>query len=260
MRLQATSVPRWLATLFFCTLAALVTRQALAAEQEKPHTLFLAGDSTMAPKLPEKRPETGWGEMLQAHFDPNEILVENHARNGRSTRTFIEEGRWQKIVDALAPGDFVFIQFGHNDGSENKPDRYTPPAQYRENLQRFVVEARDQGAQPVLFTPVMRRRFDEQGNFYDTHGAYPGLVRQTASEMDVPLVDMHRDSGALLLQLGPEASVPLFLILSPGTSENYPEGLDDNTHFSPLGAREMAGLAVAEIRALKLGLADYLLQ
>jgi len=230
-----------------------------AAAEDRPHTVFLAGDSTMAEKLPEKRPETGWGEMLQAHLDPTRVQVDNRARNGRSTRTFIEEGRWQAILDSLQPGDYVFIQFGHNDGSEEKKDRYTPPAQYRENLLRFVNEVRAMDAHPVLFTPVMRRRFDENGNFFDAHGAYPGLVRSVAKEMRVPLIDMHRDSGALLLELGPEASKSLYLILAPGESPNYPEGLEDNTHFSPEGASVMAAMAVQAIRHSQMELADYLL-
>ncbi|WP_213004083.1 rhamnogalacturonan acetylesterase [Parahaliea maris] len=221
-------------------------------------TLYLAGDSTMAPKVAEKRPETGWGEALQAWFDEGAVRVENHARNGRSTRTFIEEGRWQAIVEALSPGDYVFIQFGHNDGSEHKTDRYTPPADYRANLVRFVREVRDAGGNPVLMTPVMRRRYDERGSFFDTHGPYPGLVRTLASEATVPLLDMHRDSGALLLERGSEASRSLFLILAPGVFPNYPDGLDDNTHFSPEGARIMAGIAVQEIRQALPELAAHL--
>lgn len=221
-------------------------------------TVYLAGDSTMAPKLPDKRPETGWGEALQAWFDSDVVTVDNRARNGRSTRTFIGEGRWAAILNDLDKGDYVFIQFGHNDGSENKVDRYTPPTDYRANLRGFVDDVRARGGIPVLLTPVMRRRFDDRGNFYDTHGAYPGIVRNLAREAEVPLLDMHRDSGALLLESGPVASRDLFLILAPGESPNYPDGLDDNTHFSPEGAARMAALAVAELRASGIGLANYL--
>lgn len=243
------------ALLCVCAAAPL----AAGAEDVRGITVYLAGDSTMASKLPEKRPETGWGEALQEWFDPAVVTVDNRARNGRSTRTFIEEQRWQSIVDDLAAGDYVFIQFGHNDASENKVDRYTPPADYRANLQRFVTEVRAAGATPVLLTPVMRRRYDEHGSFYDTHGPYSGLVRQVAQQTDTALLDMHRDSGALLLELGPEASRDLFLILAPGESANYPDGLDDNTHFSPKGAVAMAAIAVREIRAAGLDLARYLL-
>jgi pectinesterase len=215
---------------------------------DRPPTIYLAGDSTMAQKLASRRPETGWGEHLQQHFDMDRARVVNLARNGRSTRTFIEEGRWQEIADALRPGDYVFIQFGHNDASVEKTDRYTPPADYRRNLARFVAEVRAKGANPVLFTPVMRRRFDERGAFYDAHGEYPGLVRAVAAELRVPLIDMHRTSETVIRAYGVEPSRALFLHIPPDTNPNYPQGLEDNTHFSPLGAELMAGLAVAGIR------------
>src|SRR5436190_4224615 len=163
-----------------------------------PVTIYLAGDSTMAQKLPEKRPETGWGEMLQQFFDEKEVKVENHAQNGRSTRTFISEGRWTNIIEKLVEGDYVFIQFGHNDESKEKVDRYTPPADFRANLVRFVNEVRARQAIPVLLTPLMRRRFDAGGVFFDTHGEYPDIVRAVATEQKVILIDMHRKSEALL--------------------------------------------------------------
>jgi pectinesterase len=215
---------------------------------ERPAGVFLAGDSTIAHKLHSRRPETGWGERLQEYFDWDRARVQNHARNGRSTRTFIAEGRWQAIVDDLRPGDFVFIQFGHNDASVEKADRYTPPADYRRNLARFVAEARAKGATPVLMTPVMRRRFDERGAFHDAHGEYPDLVRAVAAELRVPLIDMHRKSERVLREHGSERSKSLFLHLAPGENANYPQGLRDDTHFSPAGAEIMAALAVEGIR------------
>lgn len=221
-------------------------------------TVYLAGDSTMARKLPEKRPETGWGEALQKHFREDRVRVENHAQNGRSTRTFISENRWQAIVDKLKKGDYVFIQFGHNDESKEKVDRYTSPTDYRRNLTEFVREVRAKKAIPVLLTPVMRRRFDAQGVFFDTHGEYPDIVRAVAAETRVALIDMHRESERVLKQYGPEESKKLFLQLAPGENPNYPKGIDDNTHFSPAGADVMARLVVAAIRDLKLGLAKYL--
>ena len=223
-------------------------------------TVFLAGDSTMAEKLPEKRPETGWGEFLQSKFDPGKVRIQNHAQNGRSTRTFIGEGRWQALVDQVKPGDYVFIQFGHNDESPEKVDRYTPPAQFSANLARFVTDVRAKSGTPVLMTPVMRRRFDDEGQFYDVHGIYPDLTRAVAADLDVALIDMHRKSEALLRRLGPEQTKALFLILAPGENPNYPDGVDDNTHFSPLGAGLMADLAVDGIRELNLDLAGLLLE
>jgi pectinesterase len=225
-----------------------------------PITVFLAGDSTMAEKLDEKRPETGWGERLQALFDPAEVRVENHARNGRSTRTFLEEGRWDALIERVRPGDHVLIQFGHNDQSEDKPDRYTPPEAFQANLARFVEEVRDRGGVPVLMTPIVRRRFDAEGAFYDVHGDYPDLVRAVAADLDAPLLDLHRASWALLEASGAETSRALFLWLEPGEHPNYPEGVRDNTHFSPAGAEALARLVARALRESGLPLAAHLRQ
>jgi lysophospholipase L1-like esterase len=219
--------------------------------------ILLAGDSTMAPKEADKRPETGWGEMLQPWFNERDVRVVNHAKNGRSTRTFISEGRWQALLEQIRPGDFVFIQFGHNDQSVHKVERYTPPGQYRANLERFVGDVRARQGKPVLFTPVVRRRFNEQGNFHDSHGDYPDLVRAVALETHTTLIDMEHSSRAILIDLGEEASKALYLWLEPGQSVNYPEGLQDNTHFTPEGARTMAGLVALDISLSRLGLARF---
>jgi lysophospholipase L1-like esterase len=243
----------------FYVLCLLFALAATAAGKE-PVTIHLAGDSTMAEKLPEKRPETGWGEMLQKHFRADRVRVLNHAKNGRSTRLFIEQKLWQGLLDSLHEGDYVFIQFGHNDGAKDKPDRYTPPEDYRANLVRFVKEVRERKATPVLFTPVMRRKFTKEGVFVDQHGVYPGIVREVAAELKAPLIDMHRASEQALVRLGPEESRKLFLQLKPGEHPNYPKGIEDNTHFIPRGAEVMAGLAVEGIRERKLGLAKYLVK
>jgi|SRR5688572_5759731 len=229
-----------------------------AFAQDTPVTIFLAGDSTMAAKLREKRPETGWGEMLGQHFKDGTVRIENRAMNGRSTKTFISEGRWQKIIDDVKKGDLVFVQFGHNDESKDKGERYTPPEDYKRNLIRFVNEVRAKGGTPVLLTPVMRRRFDKDGKFYDTHGEYPGIVRDVARELGAPLIDMHKLSEAVIVKYGDEDSKKLFLQLKPGENANYPKGIEDNTHFSPLGAEEMAKLVVAGIGNAKLNLRKYL--
>jgi lysophospholipase L1-like esterase len=235
-------------------LASLLVLPVIAARWTPPVTVYLAGDSTMAPKLAEKRPETGWGEALQACFDPATVRVENRARNGRSTRTFIEEGLWRAIADSLRPGDYVFIQFGHNDESKEKVDRYTPPAAYRANLTRFVDDVRARGATPVLLTPLMRRRFDSSGHVNDSHGEYPDLVRAVAAERGVALLDVHRESAAVLERYGPDSSRALFLQVERGESPNYPDGVHDNTHFSPRGAVVMAGLAIDAMRRASLPL------
>lgn len=229
-----------------------------AAQAKEPVTLYLAGDSTLAKKLPEKRPETGWGEALERHFKEGTVRVENRAQNGRSTRTFIEQKLWQGIIDGLKKGDYVFIEFGHNDAAKDKPDRYTPPEDYRKNLVRFVNEVREKKAIPVLLTPVMRRRFDKNGNFQDAHGEYPDIVRAVAAQQRVALIDIHRKSERVIKQYGVEESRKLFLQLKPNEHPNYPKGIEDNTHFSPLGAEIMANLVVEGIREQKLGLSKFL--
>jgi lysophospholipase L1-like esterase len=226
---------------------SIVLTIVLVSCSKADYTIYLAGDSTMAEKLAEKRPETGWGMEFQAFFDEH-VTIANHAKNGRSTRTFIEEGRWDSIMNLVQPGDYVFIQFGHNDQSKHKIDRYTSPEDYYSNLCRFVDETRAKEATPVLLTPVMRRRFNEQGEFYDVHGEYPDLVRKVARDKHVELLDMHRSSGQRLTNLGEEQSKALFLIADSGVWANYPAGIDDNTHFNVKGAQEMAALAVEAIK------------
>lgn len=231
----------------------------LAFGQKTPITVYLAGDSTMAQKANDKRPETGWGERLQSHFDERRVKIENHAQNGRSTKSFIAEGRWQTIVDKLKPGDYVFIEFGHNDEKLDKPAvGAAANGEYSENLIRFVKDVRAKNAFPVLLTPVMRRKFDENGKFQDTHGEYPRAVRKVAAELKVPLIDMHRLSEKVLTDLGAEISRTLFLQLKPNENANYPKGVEDNTHFNEKGAAEMAKIAVAEIEKSKIGLRKYL--
>lgn len=242
-----------LVTAFFILALAVVLNA-----QKRPVTIFLAGDSTMAMKQPDKRPETGWGEMLGQYFKDGTVKIDNRAMNGRSTKTFISEGRWQSIVDDLQKGDYVFIQFGHNDESKEKGERYTPPEDYRKNLTRFVEEVRAKGGNPVLLTPVMRRKFDKDGNFVDTHGEYPDIVRSVAKDQRVSLIDMHRKSEVVIKKFGPDGSRKLFLQLRAGENPNYPKGVEDNTHFNPLGADEMAKLAVASIREDKIKLRKYL--
>ena len=232
---------------------------AFAWSQKRPITIYIAGDSTAANKLPGKRPETGWGEMLQKHFDEKKVRVENHAQNGRSTKTFISEGRWQAIVAKLKKGDFVFVQFGHNDQSKEKGERYTPPEDFRKNLLRFINDVRSKKANIVLLTPVMRRKFGKEGNFIDQHPAeYPEAFRTIAKEQHLPLIDMHRKSEAVIKRYGIEGSRSLFLQLKAGENANYPNGVEDNSHFVPKGADEMADLVVEGIKENKLSLKKYL--
>lgn len=238
-------------------LLFLLTAAQFVGAQTKV-TIFLAGDSTCANKTSERRPETGWGEKIQERFDPTKVAVDNRAQNGRSTRTFIEQGHWKLILDSLKPGDWVFIQFGHNDSAKDRPDRYTPPEEFKRNLTRFVDEVRGKKAQVVLMTPVVRRRFDAAGKFVDVHGEYPDLTRAVAAERNVTLIDMHRKTMGVVQGLGVERSKELFLILKPGDSANFPNGVEDNTHFNSTGAAMVAGFAVDGIRERKIELRKFL--
>jgi len=220
-------------------------------------TIYMIGDSTMADKPTDDNPERGWGQMFPIFFDES-VTIQNHAKNGRSTRTFIQENRWQPIVDKLKAGDYVFIQFGHNDGSKEKVDRYTPPEDFRTNLIKFIKESRMKKAQPILCTPIMRRRFDDNGKFFDTHGIYPEIVRELAVEYNVPLIDMHRKSEKLIVDVGLDSSKKIFLWIEPGKYKSIPDGKQDNTHFSEYGATQMAELAVEGIKELKLDLVSRL--
>jgi DNA sulfur modification protein DndE len=216
-------------------------------------TIFMIGDSTMANKPLEDNPERGWGMMFQQFFDST-VIVENLAMNGRSTKTFISENRWLTVLKKLKPGDYVIIQFGHNDESQEKKDRYTPPNDYKSNLLKFITETRIKKAFPILCTPVMRRRFDENGKFYDTHGTYPDIVRQLADSLKVPLIDMHQKSKELIIDAGIEGSKKLFLFIDSTTYKSLPHGKQDNTHFSEYGATKIAEIAVESLKELNIEL------
>ncbi|GHT62379.1 hypothetical protein AGMMS50239_15520 [Bacteroidia bacterium] len=220
----------------------------------------MAGDSTMANKplykpvkdpktgetSPEAFPERGWG-MLLPEFFLDDAIVENYARNGRSTRTFIQEGLWSKIVADMQKGDYVIIQFGHNDASVEKEDRYTPPEDYRKNLVKFIDEARAKGGIPILCTPVVRRKFDKEGKIVDSHGVYPDIVRQVAREKQTLFVDMHELTRDWMNQAGEETSKSFHMHIAPGVNRNFPDGLTDNTHYVEAGARKAASFFVEDI-------------
>jgi len=223
--------------------------------EKKKIRVFMAGDSTMSIKDPKAYPETGWG-MPFVQFWDSTVTIVNLAKNGRSTKTFISEGLWKSITDAASEGDYVFIQFGHNDEAKEKVERYTTPNEYKANLVKFISETRSKKANPILLTPVTRRRFDSTGKIMETHEIYSALVREVAVAQKVPLIDMDKKTQELLQQFGKENSKWLFLQLNAGEHPNYPEGRNDNTHFNELGARLVAQLVLKEIREMKLELAE----
>ena len=227
--------------------------------QSKKITVYLIGDSTMADKEVRAYPETGWGMPFATFFDPA-VRVDNRAKNGRSTKSFIAEGFWQPVLDNLRAGDYVFIQFGHNDEGKEKVGRYTTPDEFKANLTRYIVEAQSKGAVPVLITPVARRTFDANGQIKESHPVYADAVRAVSAAVQVPLIDLDEKSKALLQEWGVESSKKLFNYLQSGEHPNYPEGHADDTHFNELGARKMAEIVLGEIRQLLPGLAGHIRQ
>ena len=226
---------------------------------ERVPRIFLIGDSTMADKPLVDNPERGWGQIFPMFFDRS-LIIENHAKNGRSTRSFINQGRWQTVIDRVQADDYVFIQFGHNDEKKDDTARYAPPfTDYRDNLLKFIRETRSKNAHPVLLTPVSRRKFDELNHALETHHDYSEVVRAVAREEQVPLIDLDAKSIALLGRVGEDASKKLFLWVPPGKYKALPAGKQDNTHFTFNGAKQIAGLVVEGIRELHLPIESFML-
>jgi lysophospholipase L1-like esterase len=238
---------------------ALPQLDQAAAPVAHGFTIFLIGDSTMAnkPLMPDN-PERGWGQMLGIYFQAG-VRVENHALNGRSSKSFRDEGQWATVQRRIKPGDWVIIQFGHNDEKDQDPTRYTKPGgTFNANLARYVAETRALGANPLLATPVARRKFDAQGQPVNTHGDYVKAVREVAAAENVPLLDLNQQSTDLLRRMGPEASKRLYIYVTPGEYGSLPQGRQDDTHFCAFGASRMCDLAVAEIQAKAPELACFL--
>jgi lysophospholipase L1-like esterase len=225
---------------------------------QKP-TIYGIGDSTMSNKIqPDKNPERGWGQMLPLFFN-DAITIDNRAVNGRSTKSFIEEKRWDTIYKLLKPGDYVFIQFGHNDQKEKDSTRYTNPhTAYRHNLIRFVNEAREKGAIPILFSSIARRNFNEQGVLIGTHGDYPLETRLVAQKYKVAFIDMEYYSELLEQSYGPEKSKKLHLHYKAGEIPFYKEDKADDTHLSVEGATVIANIVIKELEKTKLDLVKYI--
>ena len=240
-------------------LTSMLILLSLTISAQQKTTLYLIGDSTMADKKdPDVNPEHGWGQMLP-ELMTSDIKVENHAVNGRSSRSFIDEGRWKAVKDKLRKGDYVFIQFGHNDEKIKDSTRFTNPyTQYWHNLEKFVRETREKGATPILLSSIVRRNFNEHGVLVDTHGNYPLVARLVAEKMNVPFVDMGWLTERLEMQYGPEGSKKLHLHLEPGDDPYEPKGRHDDTHLSEMGATLEASLALKEVAQQGLELRKYI--
>lgn len=222
-------------------------------------TVFIASDSTAQTYQQDRYPQTGWGQMLQCGLEDG-VTVDNRAMGGRSTRTFISEGRWDRLIANVKPGDTVLIQFGHNDAYRARPARYTPAAtDYRHNLTRFVADVKAKGATPVILTPVGRRSFYE-GQAQADFAEYSSVARVVARETDTPLIDLEALSRAWLTEAGPERAKAYFLHYAPGDVTAFPKGIEDDTHFSELGARHVADLIAGALARLELRVSDAVRQ
>lgn len=215
-------------------------------------TVYCIGDSTMANKKdPERNPEHGWAQVLQPFFTEN-IVVENKAVNGRSTKSFINEKRWDSITKKLKKGDYVFIEFGHNDEKIEDSTRYTNPhTSYRYNLIRFVKETRAKGATPILLTSIARRNFNEKGVLVPTHGDYPLETRLVAQEYKVPFIDLEYYTELLEQSYGPVKSKELHLHFKAGENPYYDKDKADDTHLSALGAKKIAQIVMNQLKYLE---------
>ena len=230
----------------FLLFMALAWFAAASAADGHKTTLYLVGDSTCATKdLDKQNPERGWGHMLQPFFDSS-VAVSNHARNGRSTRSFRDEGLWDNMIGRVGKGDYVFIQFGHNDPKED--NRFSSPEQYAENLRAYVREVRERGATPVLLTPIVRRKWVD-GVLTDTHGDYPAQMKRVADEERVTLIDMESVTREWVASLGDEGSKSCFMWVEPGTCPLHPDGRQDDTHLNVRGARIVAAMTADRIAA-----------
>lgn len=215
--------------------------------EPEPIRVFLIGDSTMANKQPADYPETGWGIPFKALFN-EAVEVQNHAYNGRSTKSFRTEGRWQKVLDQIKKGDYVFIQFGHNDAKLSDTSRYAEAqTDYRKNLIRYIQETRSKGGIPIILSSIQRRKFDSLGHFVDQHGDYPKVAKEVAQKEKVLFIDMEAKSRALIEKLGLDASEKIFLHLPPGIYKKYKKGVADDTHFTVYGAQIMANFVAQGI-------------
>ena len=251
-------------SIFISLIALLVLT---AAVPDKTTTIFVIGDSTAANKdTAGGKKERGWGMMLQNCFDADYIVVDNHAVNGRSSKSFIDQGRWEKVLGKIKPGDYVIIQFGHND-EKSQPERHTDPGStFDYNLAKFVRETREQGGIPVLMNSVARRNFmveapkiadDEQlrsstfkdgvqmiegDSLFDTHGLYKEAPRDVAKRMHCLFVDANKITHDLEQGLGKEGSKKLHMWFLPGEESSEPKGKQDNTHYNIHGATVVANL------------------
>lgn len=255
--------------------------QAAPVEKNDTVTIFMIGDSTMANKpLDKENQERGWGQMLPLYFQ-GKVKIDNHAVNGRSSKSFVDEGRWAAVMEKIQPGDYVIIQFGHNDEKIKNKDRYTiPGSTFDEYLRNYVNDTRSKGGIPILMNSIVRRNFpasasiksedrddnppvgptsDTEGGFIlvDTHGDYLTAPRNVAAETGTVFIDMNKITHKLVQELGPTLSKDLYMWIPANTYEFCPKGKSDNTHLNVHGAIVVSRLAAQALAKEVPGLRQY---
>lgn len=216
--------------------------------KDKFTTVFLAGNSTVTDQ--DCAPWASWGQMITRYFDSS-VSLANYAESGESLASFKNAGRLDKLLSHMQPGDYLFIEFGHND-QKQKGEGIGPWDSFTELLKEFIESAREKGGIPVLLTPTQRRSFNEAGKIQYTHGDYPEAMRKAASDMHVPLIDLNEMTKIMYETWGPEDSKRAFVQYPAGTFPEQKKELKDNTHFSPFGAHEIALCVLQGISDLEL--------
>jgi lysophospholipase L1-like esterase len=221
----------------------------------KATSIFLAGNSTVVDQ--DKEPWASWGQMIPSFFEAKNICIANYAESGEALNSFKSSRRLQKLLSLMKAGDYLFIEFGHND-QKQKGEGVGPFTSYKKDLQFFIAEVKKKGGIPVLVTSMHRRNFDSTGHINNTLGDYPEAVRQTAKEENVALVDLNAMSKIMYEAWGPERSVKAFVHYPANTFPGQTKKLEDNTHFNTYGAYEIARCIVQSIKDNKLPVAKYL--
>lgn len=261
--------------IIYCLLVLGLTMCAVPQEKVK---IYMIGDSTMANKpLENDNQERGWGQVLPAFFN-EQVTIDNHAKNGRSSKSFIDEGRWQVVLDSLKEGDYLIIQFGHNDEKADSARHTEPGSTFDANLERFIVEARSKGAKPILMNSIVRRNFSDNPNavanddyrkakadepkvdtdtLFDTHGEYKEAPKSVAKKLNVPFVDMNTLTHELVQAMGKDDSKSIYMWIEAGACAACPDGRQDNTHLNIYGAHVVARIAVREMAKEVPALAAY---
>lgn len=218
-------------------------------------SIFLAGDSTVVDGINE--PYSAWGQMFPSFFKPGKVAIVNLAESGETLKAFINRRRFEKLLSMMKPGDYAFVQFGHND-QKQKGKGVGAFTTYKNDLKYFIDEVKKKGGIPVLMTSVQRRRFNEKGNIVETLGNYPDAVRLTAKEQNTALIDLNATSKVLFETMGVDGSLLAFAHFPLGAYPRKKKAIKDNTHFRPYGAYEVSKLVLQGVRNARLGLVKYI--